>query len=322
MFASSTQLKYWTFSGETELKQLRIEANQNFIKAHGRNVPEEERASYFLTYEEERLLLRQYEIILKEFCNKFQPPFPKCILGTSLAFFRRFWVNNSPMDYHPKDIMLTVVYLACKVEEFYVPIGQFVSNLKGNREKFADTILTFELLFMSKLRYHLTVHNPFRAMEGLLIDIKTRFKELENPERLRKNAEEYIDRCLLSDIVLIFSPSQIALSGILYSAGKEMINMDRYVTEVLMTGLEDVQRCIYQLKRIKHMVKRDKDLNRELVGQIQKKLERCRNQENNPDSEVYKAKMAELLDDDEDLRSHKRARRNEEARRLDKELLE
>ena len=65
-----------------------------------------------------------------------------------------------------------MVYLACKVEEFYVPIGQFVSNLKGNREKFADTILTFELLLMSKLRYHLTVHNPFRAMEGLLIDIK------------------------------------------------------------------------------------------------------------------------------------------------------
>ncbi|XP_070177918.1 cyclin-H-like [Littorina saxatilis] len=301
MFASSTQLKCWTFSGETELKQLRIEANQNFIKAHGRNVPEEDRASYFLTYEEERFLLRQYEIILKEFCNKFQPPFPKCILGTSLAFFRRFWVNNSPMDYHPKDIMLTVVYLSCKVEEFYVPIGQFVSNLKGNREKFADTILTFELLLMSKLRYHLTVHNPFRAMEGLLIDIKTRFKELENPERLRKNAEEYIDRCLLSDIVLIFSPSQICDGS----------------ADDWTGGCAAVY-----LPAEKHMLKRDKDLNRELVGQIQKKLERCRNQENNPDSEVYKAKMAELLDDDEDMRSRKRARRNEEARRLDRELLE
>lgn len=64
------------------------------------------------------------------------------------------------------------MYLACKVEEFYVAIGQFVSNLKGNREKFADTILAFELLLMSKLQYHLTIHHPYRPLEGLLIDIK------------------------------------------------------------------------------------------------------------------------------------------------------
>ena len=66
------------------------------------------------------------------------------------------------------------MYLACKVEEFYVPIGQFVGNLKSNREKFADVILGFELLLMQKLHYHLTIHNPFRPMEGLLIDLKVR----------------------------------------------------------------------------------------------------------------------------------------------------
>lgn len=67
---------------------------------------------------------------------------------------------------------LTCVYLACKVEEFYVPIGQFVKNLRGDREKFADAILSFELTLMSKLNYNLTVHNPFRPLEGFLIDIK------------------------------------------------------------------------------------------------------------------------------------------------------
>ncbi|KAK7471802.1 hypothetical protein BaRGS_00035541, partial [Batillaria attramentaria] len=65
---------------------------------------EEQIVTYFLTVAEERLLVRQYEFVLKEFWNKFQPPAPKCILGTSLAFFKRFWVNNSVMDYHPKDI--------------------------------------------------------------------------------------------------------------------------------------------------------------------------------------------------------------------------
>ncbi|KAK7471797.1 hypothetical protein BaRGS_00035536, partial [Batillaria attramentaria] len=273
---------------------------------------EEQIVTYFLTVAEERLLVRQYEFVLKEFWNKFQPPAPKCILGTSLAFFKRFWVNNSVMDYHPKDIMLTCVYLACKVEEFYVPIGQFVSNLKGNREKFADTILAFELLLLSKLHYQLTVHHPFRPLEGLLIDIKTRLPELDNPERLRKTAEEFIDKCLMTDVILIFAPSQIALAAIMHSASKESINLDRYVTEVLMCGSsqEEVQKCIYQLRRIKHIVKAAEPVPREQAHLIQKKMERCRNQENNPESEVYKTKMADLFDDEEETRSQKRARRD------------
>ena len=67
---------------------------------------------------------------------------------------------------------LTCVYLACKVDEFNVSIAQFVGNLKGDREKFANIILGFELLLMDKLHYHLTVHNPFRPLEGIFIDIK------------------------------------------------------------------------------------------------------------------------------------------------------
>ena len=83
--------------------------------------------------------------------------------------YASFWFSYS----FSLDILrLTCVYLACKVEEFYVPIGQFVKNLRGDREKFADAILSFELTLMSKLKYHLTIHNPFRPMEGFLIDIK------------------------------------------------------------------------------------------------------------------------------------------------------
>ncbi|KAL8562031.1 hypothetical protein ACOMHN_031802 [Nucella lapillus] len=323
MFATSSQLKYWTFSGETELTQLRQESNQDYIQTHGTKLTEQERVKHFLSPNEERQLLRQFEYVLKEFYYKFNPPLPKCILGTSLAFFKRFWINNSAMDYHPKDIMLTSVYLACKVEEFYVPISQFVSNLKGNREKFADTILTFELTLMSKLRYHLTVHNPFRALEGLIIDVKTRFPDLENVERLRKNADDFIDRALMTDAVLIFSPSQIALASLMFSASKESINLDRYVTKLLMGGSskEEIQKLIYQLKRIKCMVKGDPPIARDQLPLIQRKLDACRNQENNPDSELYKYKMAERFEEEDDQRNQKRARLMEEDRRRDRELV-
>lgn len=38
---------------------------------------------------------------------------------------------------------------------------------------------------------------------------------------------------------------------------------------------------------------------RERVRVIEKKLDRCRNQENNPSSEQYKRKMREVLDEDD-----------------------
>lgn len=67
---------------------------------------------------------------------------------------------------------VTCVYLACKVDEFNVSINQFVKNIKGDRNKAADIILNNELLLMQVLKYNLTVHNPYRPIEGLLIDIK------------------------------------------------------------------------------------------------------------------------------------------------------
>ena len=69
------------------------------------------------------------------------------------------------MDYHPRDVMLTALYLACKVEEFNVSIAQFVGNLKGDRNKAADLVLSYELMVVEKLHFQLTVHNPYRPLD-------------------------------------------------------------------------------------------------------------------------------------------------------------
>lgn len=40
--------------------------------------------------------------------------------ATALAYFKRFYVNNSCLEYDPAKIMPTCIYLACKV--WYGPI--------------------------------------------------------------------------------------------------------------------------------------------------------------------------------------------------------
>lgn len=72
------------------------------------------------------------------------------------------------MNYHPKEILATCVYLASKVEEFNVSIQQFVANVKGDRNKAQEIILSNELLLMQELNYNLTVHNPVSSTKLFL----------------------------------------------------------------------------------------------------------------------------------------------------------
>lgn len=75
----------------------------------------EEREEHFLSHTEERTLLRFYELQLRDFCRRFNPPMPRATVATALHYFKRFYLRNSVMDYHPKEILVTCVYLACKV---------------------------------------------------------------------------------------------------------------------------------------------------------------------------------------------------------------
>ena len=92
--------------------------------------------------------------------------------STAMQYFKRFYLNNSVMEHHPKHIMVTCVFLATKIEEFNVTMQQFVGNIKGDRTRASDIVLNNELLLLHRLNYHLTISHPYRPVEGFLIDIK------------------------------------------------------------------------------------------------------------------------------------------------------
>lgn len=301
MFPTSTQKKFWTFSDEVDVARAREKANINFTEKHGEDMSRDEQFNFFLTPIEERLILRQYELQLRDFCRRFQPTQPRCVYATASHYFKRFYLKCSPMDFHPKEILVTCVYLACKVEEFNVSIVQFVANIRGDREKASAIILANELLLMQVLNYHLTIHNPHRAVEGLMIDIKTR-SHMKDPERLRPHIDEFIDRLFLTDACLLYSPSQLALAAVLHAVSKLQENLDQYVTEILIgnSGPDIMTNIIEAVRKIRTMVKTIEPLPRETIKTLEKKLEKCRNQENNPDSLIYKQRMMEAIDDDDD----------------------
>ena len=56
---------------------------------------------------------------------------------------------------------------------------------------------------------------------------------MRDPERLRSGIDEFIDKVYQTDVILLYSPSQIALAAILHAASNVQENLDLYVTETL-----------------------------------------------------------------------------------------
>lgn len=326
MFNSSAQARSWMFKNTSELTKRREAANRKYIKERSNGMSEDAIAKYFLMPSEERMLYKNYESILLKFCQKFQPPMPKNVIGCSFNYFKRFYLDNSVMNYHPKDIVVTCAYLATKVEEFNVSINQFVANLKGDREKAIEIILNHELLLMQQLNFDLAVYNPFRPVEGLLIDIKTRYPQLQDPERLRPAIDEFLEKIQFSDACFLYSPPQIAIAAIAYGVIKFKENLDGYLSDFLFDG--HCRQLAYVKDAIKSMflmLKNDSVfMNDPMRATLEKKLEKCRNQDNNPSSVAYKRKLEELLDEDDSEPAQKYSRlleHNENQKKEDEQNL-
>lgn len=315
MYSTSSQVKNWIFEDAKELASSREDANGRFLAEtlgddDDGEVDEETKAKY-LTMAEERQLVQHYEYVLKDFCGKFSPAMPKYVVGTTMAYMKRFYLENSVMDYHPRDVMLTALYLACKVEEFNVSIVQFVGNLKGDRNKAADLVLSYELMVMEKLHFQLTVHNPYRPLDGFLIDLKTRFRQqLNQPEVLRKNADAFVDKSLNTDVMLLFPPAHIALAALLHSANESKIDLDPYLMMVVESSEERHAKLKNNLSKIQKLVRKLPTMSRENIRKIEQKLELCRNQSKNPASDEWKKKMQDA-EDEEVTKTFKRRKTTE-----------
>ena len=98
MYPSSTQRKHWMLGKEENVVAKRQKAYEDFISQF-------DRGSKFLSFEESEVILRFFERKLVEFCNTFQPPMPRNVYGTAFQYFKRFYLSNSVMDYHPKEIL-------------------------------------------------------------------------------------------------------------------------------------------------------------------------------------------------------------------------
>lgn len=66
-----------------------------------------------LRLEDEATLCKYYQTRMQAVCRGFG--FPAKVAAAAVLLFKRFYLSCSTLDHDPKHIMLTCVYLACKV---------------------------------------------------------------------------------------------------------------------------------------------------------------------------------------------------------------
>ncbi|WOK93048.1 hypothetical protein Cni_G01741 [Canna indica] len=165
-----------------------------------------------LNCEEEQHMRIFYEQKIQEVCQAFK--FPHKIQATAIIYFKRFYLQWSVMEHHPKHIMLTCIYASCKVEENHVSAEELGKGIQQDHQ----IILNNEMVVYQSLGFDLIVYAPYHSIEGFLEDMQEHFhardEEQEKFKVLLQIAYSEVDKIMLTDAPLLFPPGQLALAAL------------------------------------------------------------------------------------------------------------
>ncbi|KAL6132704.1 hypothetical protein ACLB2K_064943 [Fragaria x ananassa] len=199
-----------------------------------------------VTVEEEQMMRVFYETKLQEVCNNFH--FPHKVQATALIYFKRFYLRWSVMQHEPKNIILTCIYAACKIEENHVSAEELGKGISQDHQ----LILNNELI---SLEFDLIVYAPYRSIEGFIQDMEDfcglKDEQLPMLQNLRNAAKMDVDKIMLTDTPLMFPPEQLALAA-LHSANQvhRVVDFDRYLGSMLSL----LEFCTYHFRANKEIL--------------------------------------------------------------------
>ncbi|GAA5977908.1 hypothetical protein JCM11641_004326 [Rhodosporidiobolus odoratus] len=335
LYHQSSQYRNWRYSKEG-LDQIRAELNVQAIE-RVRNLWEEERAQQatassaaadtaptsaadtlappaeteYLTVSDELSLVTYYLTQASAMCGAFQ--FPEMVSATSISYLKRFYLRNTCMDYHPKNVMLTCVFLATKTENFPISIDTFAGRVKTP----PSDILSLEFLVSQSLSFEYKVHHAHLALQGLLLDMQAADVDLSALSAAAPKAHSYVRSSRLTSAEFLYTPAQISLAcfrladsalaekwlGVKEERLDEAIKKQEGKTgaggsdagsgdkaeqlqhDALLRLLDEIQEMVSDAQK--------NPVDKQSVVEVDKRLKLARNPEKDPNSALYKKRKAE-----------------------------
>ncbi|KDQ63759.1 hypothetical protein JAAARDRAFT_148424 [Jaapia argillacea MUCL 33604] len=302
IYEASTQYRHWRYSPE-QLAQTRASLNAAAVSAIRITIEAESPGSSsnvtFLNADEERLLVKLYVSKITQLCGHFR--FPEDVEATAASYLKRFYLKNTVMDWHPKNVMLTALFLATKTCNHPISLDEYTSHIPNTSP---SDVLDLEFLIAQSLGFEFAVWHPHRALWGLWLDVQSLedFPK-EGITEIYDTALSHIRASRLTDAELIFAPSQIALACLALSSP---------TLAAAWARSKSSENVLPILESIQEMITRDgSPPNVEAVRDVDRRLKLCKNPEKVVGSKAYLAKK----DQEEKAAAEKRARKAEEVRK-------
>ncbi|XP_044471940.1 cyclin-H1-1 isoform X2 [Mangifera indica] len=253
-FQTSTHRAKWIFTpqelyGTTQM-EVDIDGSFSYPEPQKDNAEKHSRPKP-LSIEEEQSMRVFYENKLREVCSAFY--FPNKIQATALLYFKRFYLQWSVMEHHPKNIMLTCVYAACKIEENHVSAEELGKGISQDHQMILNyemivyqawVVWNLILLFMLHTG-HLKVLSLIWRSDWLICFVYRCFSliyefcqatngQLQMLKDLHESAKLEVDRIMLTDAPLLFPPGQLALAALRCANNvHRVLDFERYIEGVL-----------------------------------------------------------------------------------------
>lgn len=246
LYRRSTQFRVWSYTKD-KLAETRENTNENgralAIKKFNMSYEtfKAENSEIFESHKEELDPHKLLDLITLDEEIKYLTFYAKNILeaakyfkmstqvkSTALSFFKKFYLLNSVMQYHPKNILYTCLFLAAKSENYFISIETFCKGLQKTEPK---DILDLEFTVLQSLKFTLLVHHPFRPLYGFFLDFQQVLLDIKIDEigELYDQAKNWLNNyALLSDVSFLFTPPQIALAA-MYDTNPNITN--QYLTK-------------------------------------------------------------------------------------------
>jgi cyclin H len=239
--------------------------------------------------------------------------------ATAVQFLKRFYIYHSPMDYHPRQIMPTALFLATKTEGSHLPLADhfipMIIKVPGLNKLAAEDVLAPEFVLTQGLRFCFDVRHPNRGLDGFQMELKLLIQVLKGRRKLppgfttksdeevkrgilqgkdvndffaivdngRAKAKSYLDKAaLLSDVYFLYTPSQILFAA-WYISQPDLVSY--YLTlklESTSAPAAHIQKILETVQDCATMLKAAEtgsETDRQELTQIDKKLFKCRNPE-------------------------------------------
>ncbi|GAC95775.1 hypothetical protein PHSY_003351 [Pseudozyma hubeiensis SY62] len=237
-YAQTSQGRNWRFS-HSKLSSIRSAINASARDRLSTLWAEESSSTSpstipFLSVSDELSLITYYLVKVSQIVHALR--LPELVEATATTFVKRFYLRNTVMDFHPKNIVITCIFLASKAENYPLNLSDFARKLAGRQanenralvEENRKVVLELEFLVSQSLNFEYGVTGAHRSMYGLLLDIQAMEKVKVGREEVHMLAAEAhgkLGKSRLTDAEFVYTPSQIALACVrmVEPKGKEVV---------------------------------------------------------------------------------------------------